>query len=81
MPTVDMHDAETRLRELVQMAEAGEEVVLSRGGKPAVKLTPVSMPRPTGRRKAGLLAHLRDRQPKGWDEKIPPEELFPDLFE
>lgn len=38
---VNMHDAKTRLSELVAAAEAGEEVVIARRGMPAVRLTPV----------------------------------------
>lgn len=38
---VNMHDAKTRLSELVAAAEAGEEVVIARRGAPAVRLTPV----------------------------------------
>lgn len=40
---VNMHDAKTRLSELVAAAEAGEDVVIARGGKPAVRLTPVQI--------------------------------------
>lgn len=38
-----MHDAKTRLSQLVAAAEAGEEVVIARGGKPAVRLIPVQI--------------------------------------
>lgn len=38
---VNMHDAKTRLSELVAAAEAGEDVVIARRGAPAVRLTPV----------------------------------------
>lgn len=33
-----MHEAKTRLSQLVAAAEAGEEVVIARAGKPAVRL-------------------------------------------
>ena len=36
-----MHDAKTRLSDLVARAEAGEEIVIARRNKPAVKLVPV----------------------------------------
>ncbi|WP_229152444.1 type II toxin-antitoxin system Phd/YefM family antitoxin [Aurantimonas sp. VKM B-3413] len=36
-----MSDAETRLSELLRLAEAGEDIVLTRDGKPAVRLSPV----------------------------------------
>ena len=44
---VNIHAAKTNLSKLIQRAEAGEEVVIARNGKPAVKLTPV-VPRPRG---------------------------------
>jgi prevent-host-death family protein len=38
---VNIHAAKTNLSKLIERAEAGEEVILARNGKPAVKLTPV----------------------------------------
>jgi prevent-host-death family protein len=38
---VNMHEAKTRLSELVSAAESGEEVVIARDGAPAVRLVPV----------------------------------------
>ncbi len=38
---VNMHEAKTRLSELVAAAERGEEIVISRNGDPAVRLVPV----------------------------------------
>jgi prevent-host-death family protein len=40
---VNMHDAKTRLSELVSAAESGEEVIIARDGTPAVRLTPVTV--------------------------------------
>jgi prevent-host-death family protein len=42
---VNIHAAKTNLSKLIERAEAGEEVVIARNGKPAVKLTPVEAPR------------------------------------
>jgi prevent-host-death family protein len=39
---VNIHAAKTNLSKLIEKAEAGEEVVIARNGKPAVKLTPVA---------------------------------------
>ncbi len=36
-----MHRAKTELSKLVEAAERGEEVVISRNGNPAVRLVPV----------------------------------------
>lgn len=41
MATINMHDAKTQLSDLVARAEAGEEIVIARRNKPAVKLVPV----------------------------------------
>lgn len=38
---VNMHDAKTSLSRLVERAEAGEEIIIGRNGRPAVVLKPV----------------------------------------
>lgn len=51
---VNMHEAKTTLSKLVELAERGEEVVICRAGKPAVRLVPdQSAPAP---RRGGQLA-------------------------
>jgi prevent-host-death family protein len=50
---VNMHDAKTHLSKLVERVEGGEEIVISRAGKPAAKLVPVEVPNLT-RRKLGV---------------------------
>lgn len=40
MEMVNMHEAKTHLSKLVQRAEAGEEIIIGRSGKPAAKLVP-----------------------------------------
>jgi prevent-host-death family protein len=42
MLTVNMLEAKTQLSKLVEAAERGEEVVITRNGRPAVRLTPVT---------------------------------------
>jgi prevent-host-death family protein len=42
---VNMHAAKSRLSQLVAKAEAGEDVVIARAGKPAVRLVPVGPPK------------------------------------
>ena len=39
MQTVNIYDAKTRFSQLVDKAPAGEDVVISRHGKPLVRLT------------------------------------------
>lgn len=53
MLTVNMHDAKTRLSELVARAVAGEPFVIARAGKPLVKVEALvapekKAPRPIG---------------------------------
>ena len=35
---VNTHEAKSRLSELIRMAEAGDDVILARGGRPVAKL-------------------------------------------
>jgi prevent-host-death family protein len=41
MTEFGMHEAKTHLSQLVERALAGEEIVVTRRGKPAVRLVPV----------------------------------------
>ena len=40
MARIGMHEAKTQLSKLVQRAEGGEEIVITRRGEPAVRLVP-----------------------------------------
>jgi prevent-host-death family protein len=40
MTTVTVHHAKTHLSKLIAAAERGEEVIIARGNKPAVRLVP-----------------------------------------
>ena len=44
--SVGMHEAKTNLSRLVNAAQSGEEVILTRRGEPVVKLEPVPAPLP-----------------------------------
>jgi prevent-host-death family protein len=37
---VNIYDAKTRLSQLVGRAEAGEEIIIARGGRPVARLVP-----------------------------------------
>jgi prevent-host-death family protein len=39
--TVNIHEAKSRLSSLVARAEAGEEIIIARANRPAVRLVPV----------------------------------------
>lgn len=53
MEKVNIHDAKSRLSQLVERVEGGEEIVIARAGRPVARLVPLSAhPAP---RKLGLL--------------------------
>jgi prevent-host-death family protein len=54
MSTVSVHEAKTHLSRLLQQVEAGEEVVITRGGVPVACLVAVGPKLP---REAGRLRH------------------------
>ena len=56
---VPVSDAKARLTDLVRQVEAGAEVVLTRHGKPAARIVPVSAPVPTGPARARLIERLQ----------------------
>jgi prevent-host-death family protein len=41
MAQVGMHEAKTKLSQLVERAESGEDIVIARNGKPVARLIPV----------------------------------------
>lgn len=45
METVNIYEAKTRLSQLVDQAAAGEDVVVSRSGKPLVRITRLEAPK------------------------------------
>ncbi len=55
---ITVSDAKGQLTELVRRAEAGEEVVLTRHGHPAVRLVPVAQV-PDREKRRALLEELR----------------------
>lgn len=56
MNPVNIYDAKAHLSELVQRAEAGEEIVIARNGKPVARLVPLAPP--------------PARQPGGWEGRV-----------
>jgi prevent-host-death family protein len=41
---VNVHEAKTHLSRLLKRVAAGEEIIISKAGKPVAKLTPLSKP-------------------------------------
>ena len=72
METVQLHDAKARLSELVDRAQSGEEVVISRHGKAVAKLVGYRTKRI--KRRLGILrGKIKFR--KGWDDPLPDDIL------
>jgi prevent-host-death family protein len=72
MKQVNIHQAKTELSKLVERAEAGEEVLIARAGRPVAKLVPLDRAR--GRRKLGLLDG-KFRIPDDFNKPLPPSIL------
>lgn len=72
MKTFNMHEAKTRLSELVAEVEAGGEVVLARNGVPVARLVPYAAPLPE--RRFGSMKG-RARVDDAFFDPLPPEEM------
>ena len=72
MKQVNIHQAKTELSKLVERVEAGEEVLITRAGKPVAKLVPLNRGR--GRRKLGLLDG-KFKVPDDFNKPLPPSIL------
>ena len=69
MKTVNVHEAKTHLSRLLEIVEAGEEVVIARSGKPVARLVALQERRP---REPGL---AEGRLTEAFFEPLPSEEL------
>lgn len=80
MAVINMHEAKSTLSDLVARAEAGEEIVIARRNKPAVKLVPVGSNseasiRDARERAFGSMGHLRDvLKDIDWFEPLPEDQ-------
>ena len=72
MDAVNIYDAKTRLSQLVDKAASGEDVVVSRHGKPLVRITRLEPAKP--RIKFGLLKG-KLKVPADFDAPLPAEVL------
>jgi prevent-host-death family protein len=66
LDTVNMHEAKTHLSKLVARVEAGDQIVITRAGKPAAKLVPV--PKKLGPRKLGGWEGFEMPSDAEWEE-------------
>ncbi len=71
MVTVNVHEAKTHLSRLLVEAEAGEDVVIARNGKPVAKLVPYA---PKGKPQFGTLKG-KIKIDERFFEPLPEEEL------
>ena len=54
MKSVNVHEAKTHLSRLLAEVEQGEEIVISRGGKPVARLLKFEVPAARPKRQLGL---------------------------
>lgn len=71
MTIVNVHQAKSQLSKLIEQAESGEEVVIARAGKPAVRLVAFSVP---GRERKGGI--WRDQVTVAEDFDTLPEDVM-----
>jgi prevent-host-death family protein len=82
---VNIHHAKTNLSSLILRAEAGEEVIIARAGKPVVKLVAVAPPAPEVYQPGALKGKIwfAEDDPFAGDEEIAAlfedSQLFPDV--
>jgi prevent-host-death family protein len=72
MERATIHQAKTNLSRLIEKAEAGEEVVISRGTKPVVRLVPIA---PHANTRTPGIFKGEFELPDSFFESLPPEEL------
>ena len=55
MESVNMHEAKTRLSQLVMKASRGEAFIISKAGKPVARVTAIDSPEPGEQKRLGFL--------------------------
>jgi len=72
MKTVNVHEAKTHLSRLLERVQAGEEIVIAKGGEPCARLVPLD--RRVPKRERGTLKGLVkvgpaffEPLPEGWN--------------
>jgi prevent-host-death family protein len=68
LDSVNMHEAKTQLSRLVARVEGGEQIVITRAGKPAAKLVPVAADEPGRRTLGGWEGKFDVPSPEEWAE-------------
>lgn len=73
---VGVHEAKTHLSELLRSVESGQEVIVTRGGRPIARLVPAGAPAPRGSAFGMLADEIGDAG--AWDDDD--SEALGDLF-
>jgi prevent-host-death family protein len=82
MKTVNIHEAKTQLSKLIEKASKGESFIISKAGKPVVRVTALSAPSSAQVRRLGFMAGQIsvpddfDRMGQEEIERIFGEEMF-----
>jgi prevent-host-death family protein len=82
---VNVHQAKTQLSKLISAAESGEEVIIARNGKPAVRMVPVRAVAAKSRREMwgaweGRIGLPTDAEWKAMDKEIEDEMVNGPIF-
>nr|WP_163503404.1 type II toxin-antitoxin system prevent-host-death family antitoxin [Halomonas socia] len=56
MESINIHEAKTRLSQLIARAQHGEAFIIAKAGKPMVRVTPIDSPEPGQQLRLGFLA-------------------------
>jgi prevent-host-death family protein len=76
---VNMHDAKSSLSKLVELAVAGEDVVIARAGKPVARL--VAYDDDTPKHPFGLWKGQCWEAPDAWDPDPEMDEAWDEMFD
>lgn len=74
MKLVNVYEARAQFSKLLDEAEAGEEIVIARNGKPVVRLVPIEAPKRRLGRWRGQVSPLSDDDWEAADQAV--AELF-----
>ena len=55
MRTVNIHEAKTHLSRLIEAAMKGESFIIAKAGRPMVRVSPITAPEETQKRRLGFL--------------------------
>lgn len=77
---VNIHHAKTNLSKLIAAAESGEEVIIARNGKAAVKLVPVERPATRSRREMWGAGIGKIWVAPDWDSKETNDEIAASFY-